>query len=363
MIDEDSCWEAVRSRDAAQDGRFYFGVVTTGVYCRPVCPCRTPLRQNVRFYKTCDDAEADGLRPCLRCKPRQEPLTERVKAACEHIRNHAGEPLNLQDLAQRAGLSPFHFQRTFKSVVGVSPKQFAEACRMERFKRGLRSGGNVTEAIYDAGFGAPSRLYERVPTHLGMTPVEYRDGGEGVSISYVASPTGMGWLMLGATDRGVCFVQFGDDEQQLASALAKEYPRAALEPLSAPYPAQFTLWMDALERHLAGTPVSAAIPLDLRATAFQIKVWRFLQSIPAGSTRSYGEVARGMGKPQAARAVARACASNPVALLIPCHRVIRGDGAMGGYRWGVERKRALLAREGSVAGARVAPAAALAPTP
>lgn len=351
MMNEDRCWEALKRRDAAEDGRFYFGVMTTGVYCRPVCPCRAPLRKNVRFYATCEEAEADGLRACLRCKPRQEPVAGRVQAVCQHIRQHCDEALNLAELARLAGMSAFHFQRTFKSIIGISPKQYAEACRLERFKAGLRSGGTVTEAIYDAGFGSSSRVYERVPTRLGMTPLEYRKGGAGVSISYAALPTALGWLLLGATDRGVCFVQLGDDEGRLTGALAGEFPKARLEPLRPPFPEPFLLWMEALRQHLEGKPAPAEVPLDVRATAFQSRVWSYLQTIPAGSTRSYGEVAAGIGEPAAVRAVARACASNPVALLIPCHRVIRGNGDLGGYRWGIDRKQVLLAREKAAAAA------------
>lgn len=354
-MNEEECWSAVLSRDPSQDGRFYFAVRTTGVYCRPVCPCRTPLRGNVTFYQTADTAEAAGFRPCLRCKPREKPAAVRVAEVCDYIRQHADESLNLAGLAKLAGLSPYHFQRTFKAMTGVSPKQFAEACRMENFKQGLRSGASVTQAIYDAGFGSASRVYERVPDRLGMTPVAYRDGGRGVPISYASASyepalSVPGRIMVGATDRGVCFVQFGRDEEELLRALEAEYPNANLMPLPRPYPPQFTQWMEALEHHLAGHPTLAEIPLDVRATAFQIKVWRYLQSIPAGATKSYAEVACAIGEPRSARAVARACATNPVALLIPCHRVIRGDGTMGGYRWGVDRKKALLASEAAAMG-------------
>ncbi|MBL8234872.1 MAG: bifunctional DNA-binding transcriptional regulator/O6-methylguanine-DNA methyltransferase Ada [Bryobacterales bacterium] len=353
MMNDEQCWSAVLSRDPSQDGQFYFAVRTTGVYCRPVCPCRTPLRGNVAFYPTPEAAEAAGFRACLRCKPRQKPVAVRVAEVCEYIRRHSDEPLHLAGLAKLAGLSPYHFQRTFKVMTGVSPKQFAEACRMESFKQGLRSGGSVTEAIYDAGFGSASRVYERVPDRLGMTPVEYRDGGRGVSISYASATYASAWstrIMVGATDRGVCFVQFGGDEEELLRALEAEYPHAKLTPLPQPYLPQFTEWMEALKHHIAGRPSSTEIPLDIRATAFQIKVWRYLQSIPAGATQSYAEVACAIGEPRSARAVARACATNPVALLIPCHRVIRGDGSMGGYRWGVDRKKALLASEAASKG-------------
>lgn len=348
-LTDDACWAAVTSRDRSQDGRFVFGVVTTGVFCRPSCGARTPRRQNVRFYATVADAAREGLRPCLRCRPLESvhrtPGAEAIGAACEFIRTHADEPLTLDALAARAGLSRFHFQRTFKAAVGITPTQYVEACRLARLKRQLRRGGSVTDAMYGAGFGSSSRLYERVDTRLGMTPTQYRAGGQGVLISCGSSATPLGMLMVGATDRGVCFVQFGDSHEALLASLRAEYPAAVVEPMRTPYPPQFDAWMTALVDHLADARVELHVPMDVRATAFQLKVWRYLQSIPAGDVRTYAEVARELGQPTAARAVARACATNPVAILVPCHRVIRGDGSLAGYRWGIERKRVLLDRE------------------
>jgi AraC family transcriptional regulator of adaptative response/methylated-DNA-[protein]-cysteine methyltransferase len=243
------------------------------------------------------------------------------------------------------GFSRFHFQRVFKAQVGLTPRQYAEACRVGRLKDGLRDRSSVTDAIYDAGFGSGSRVYERVDTHLGMTPRQYRDGGRGVSITYACARTPLGLLLVGATDRGLCFVQFGERVKELVEALRREYPEASVEPMRGDPRGEFAAWMRALEGCVRGLAPREALPLDLRATAFQATVWRYLQTIPAGETRSYAQVAEGVGRPAAARAVARACAANRVALAIPCHRVIRGTGEAGGYRWGAARKRALLDAE------------------
>jgi AraC family transcriptional regulator of adaptative response/methylated-DNA-[protein]-cysteine methyltransferase len=278
--------------------------------------------------------------------------TSRMQTVCDYIRSHAHEPLRLNQLAASAGLSPFHFQRSFKAVVGVTPKQFADGCRVDDLKGQLRARASVTDAIYEAGFGSGSRVYERVDKSLGMTPGQYRAGGGDTAISYVAVKSALGRMMIGATDRGLCFVQFGERDEELLEKLQAEYPRARIEPMRKPWPAQFRLWIEALESHLKGEQVSLDLPLDLRATAFQMKVWRYLQAIPAGSTQSYSEVAAGIGRPKAVRAVARACATNRVGIVIPCHRVIRSGGELGGYRWGLERKRALLERESAGKSAR-----------
>lgn len=271
----------------------------------------------------------------------------RIRRLCEHIRLNcqSGESLNLRELSGQAGLSPFHLQRTFKAIVGVSPKQYVEACRMEALKERLRARDSVTTAIYEAGFNSTSRVYERVDTRLGMTPGEYRAGGKNVTISYASMETPLGRMMAGATDRGLCFLQFGESPDALLEMLRKEYPAAALGQMNTPYPEQFDLWMKSLSQYLRREQVRLNVPIDVQSTAFQLKVWRYLQSIPYGEVQSYSEVAKAIGNPAATRAVARACASNRVAIVIPCHRVIRGNGELGGYRWGIERKRVLIDSE------------------
>ena len=274
---------------------------------------------------------------------------ERIRELCRYMELHPDEPMRLRDLALRAGLSTFHLQRTFKSIVGVTPKDYLEARRVQLLKRNLRESRNVTDAVYDSGFGSSSRVYERADTRLGMTPQQYRDGGRDASISYVAAQTSIGVMMIGATDRGICFLQFGNDAGELAAALRREYPQAAVSPSKAPSHPQLQLWIESIRGYLAGERGRLDLPLDIRATAFQMRVWKYLQTIPYGSVESYGEVAAGIGQPSAARAVARACATNQVAIVIPCHRVVRGTGELGGYRWGIERKRTLIDTERSAA--------------
>jgi AraC family transcriptional regulator, regulatory protein of adaptative response / methylated-DNA-[protein]-cysteine methyltransferase len=351
MLNDDKCWKAILAKDRSQDGQFYFGVKTTGVYCRPSCPARTPLRNNVRFYATRAEAENDGLRACLRCRPASITAADsnkvRIRRLCEYIRLNcqSGESLGLEELGRQVGLSPFHLQRTFKEIVGVTPKQFVEACRMEALKGELRARDSITDAIYESGFGASSRVYERVDTRLGMTPRQYRAGGKGVAISYVSVASPLGVMMIGATDRGLCFLQFSESHNELLKMLGKEYPAATLQEMKPPYSEQFDLWIKSLLRYLRREQIRLDMPMDVRATAFQLKVWKYLQSIPYGEVQSYAEVAAAVGNPRATRAVARACAANRVAIVIPCHRVIRGNGELGGYRWGVERKRVLIDAE------------------
>jgi AraC family transcriptional regulator of adaptative response/methylated-DNA-[protein]-cysteine methyltransferase len=349
-LDDDRCWDALLRRDAAFEGRVYVGVLSTGIYCRFTCPARRPLRKNVRFFASTTAAEGAGLRACLRCRPRAadaaDANAERVHAACRFIDGNDGddaETTSLAALAERAGLSPSHFARSFKAIVGVTPKQYVDAARLARLKRALKTAPDVTAAVLDAGYASSTGVYGRADARLGMTPQQYRRGGEGMTISYGTAQTPLGLLMAGATDRGLCFVHFGETREALLRALHAEYPRAKLEAMREPPDPAFAAWIAALNRHLAGTQPRLDLPIDLRGSAFQLRVWNYLTSIPYGEVRSYADVAEGIGAPGASRAVARACASNPLAVVVPCHRVIRGDGALAGYRWGLERKRALLA--------------------
>jgi AraC family transcriptional regulator of adaptative response/methylated-DNA-[protein]-cysteine methyltransferase len=343
MTQTDDYWEALVSRDPRLEGVFYYAVVTTGVYCRPTCKSRLPKRENVRFFDDPTTAERAGFRPCKRCRPLDptapDARAQMVEKACRLIQSHAGEPVTLAALGRDLHVSPFHLQRTFKEVTGVTPKAYADTCRIQLLKTGLQDGHSVTRALYDAGYGSSSRLYESADAHLGMTPAAYRKGGAGLTIRYSVVDSPAGKLLVAATERGVCSIQFGDSASELRDALAAEFGSSVLVE-EAPGPAA-----KAIVEHLEGHPLRAPLPLDIRATAFQRRVWEHLQTIPYGQTESYGEVARQIGQPSASRAVARACATNPVAVAIPCHRVVRNDGGLGGYRWKIERKKALLDKE------------------
>ncbi len=347
MLDQNRCWAAVLAKDRSRDGTFCYGVLTTGIFCRPGCASRTPLRENVRFYATADQAQADGLRACLRCKPTEvqgAALPGRVEEVRKYIRSNAHERqlITLGALSRRFKLSPFYLQRSFKAAVGVTPAKYAEERRMQMFKEELRQGTNVTEAIYEAGFGSSSRVYERANTQFGMTPKQYRTRGQGVAISYTTMRTPLGLAMVGATDRGLCFLEFGTAEADLLQSLRQEYSAASLQPMPTPPSDQYLEWVRALSGYLEGERALGKLPTALHGTAFQLKVWQYLQTIPNGSVQSYAEVAKNIGHPKAVRAVASACAANRIVLAVPCHRVIRGDGSLGGHRWGLDRKRALL---------------------
>lgn len=345
-------WQAVLARDAGQDGKFVFAVSSTGVYCRPSCPSRRPRRENVTFFGKPDEAERAGYRACLRCRPRAiggSARMELVKAVCRYIEQHLDEPVTLVRLGSEFRQSPFHLQRTFKAILGVTPRAYADSCRMNQLKRNLRAGHSVTRAMYDAGYSSSSRLYERTASQLGMTPDKYRRGAIAAPIRYTLADSPLGRMLVAATDKGICAIQFADSDDELEHGLKHEFPFAVRRRDDQ----AMRSWREDLLRQMRGQKLNAALPLDIQATAFQRRVWSCLQSIPFGATRSYGAVAKAIGRPTATRAVARACATNPVAVAIPCHRVVRGDGDMGGYRWGVERKKALLEMEGAEVGAGV----------
>jgi AraC family transcriptional regulator of adaptative response/methylated-DNA-[protein]-cysteine methyltransferase len=351
-MSEEERWQVVLCRDAQYDGSFVYAVRSTGVYCRPSCPSKRPRREQVVFFTMPQAAEQAGYHPCKRCNPSGasravEPEVELARSVCKLIEERLDEAgrYTLAELGERVGVSPFHLQRVFKRVMGVSPRQYTEIRRLERLKIGLKNGDSVTKAMYDAGYTAASRLYERAQAALGMTPATYRRGAPDMSIGYTIVDCPLGKLLVAATERGVCAVSLGDSDAELEEALKKEYPAAAIQRDDAGLGEWVQLLLDYLTGHGRQAPARPDLPLDVQATAFQWQVWRQLQTIPYGSTRSYAEIARALGRPGAARAVARACAANRVALAIPCHRVIREDGGLGGYRWGRERKRALLEQE------------------
>ncbi len=338
---DDERWKAVVTRDSSHDGEFVFAVSSTGVYCRPSCAARRPRRENVTFYSRPDQAEKAGFRACLRCKPRTasgNPQTDAAKEICRYIEQHLDEPITLERLGKVFRQSPFHLQRRFKAALGITPREYADSCRLRLLKRNLQAGDNVTRAMYDAGYGSSSRLYEKTASQLGMTPDKYRRGAIASTVRYAIADSPLGRMLIAATDRGVCAIQFAASDGELIEGLRHEFPFAVRKPDDGGLQA----WVAALLQKMAGKELNAALPLDIRATAFQRRVWTYLQSIPFGETRSYGQVAKAIGQSTASRAVARACATNPVAVAIPCHRVVREDGNISGYRWGVERKKALL---------------------
>jgi AraC family transcriptional regulator of adaptative response/methylated-DNA-[protein]-cysteine methyltransferase len=341
----DPRWEALATRDGRADGTFVYGVTSTGVYCRPSCPSRRPRADRVRFFDTTTAARQAGFRACKRCRPDTvglaSPAVDAVRRASTYLASHADESVTLANLARVASLSPHHLQRTFKAIVGLSPREYQAAVRAGRLRSSLRQGRDVTTAIYEAGYGSPSRVYEAPPTGRGMSPSSYRRGGAGMRIGYSIVPVALGHVLIAATENGVCSVKLGDQTAALERDLQREYPAAEIRRDDHPR----SVWVETIVEHLRGKQASLDLPIDVQATAFQWKVWRALQRIPLGETRAYAEVARAIGKPKAVRAVARACATNPVAIVVPCHRVVRTDGGLGGYRWGMERKKQLLARE------------------
>jgi AraC family transcriptional regulator of adaptative response/methylated-DNA-[protein]-cysteine methyltransferase len=353
---DETRWQAVQHRDAAADGRFVYAVATTGVYCRPSCAARPARRENVSFYRAPGDAEAAGFRACKRCRPDGRPLgemrAEAVARACRLI-EEAEEPPSLEDLARAAGVSRFHFHRIFKEIVGVTPKAYAMARRRALVQKELSEAPSVTAAIYGAGYNASSRFYDNVEAKLGMSPSAYRKGGRDSTIRFALGECSLGSILVAASDKGICAIQFGDDPETLLRDLQDRFPEAQLIGGDPSFESMVARVVGFVEAPAQGLD----LPLDVRGTAFQQRVWQALREIPSGSTASYAEIAERIGRPKAVRAVAQACASNGIAVAIPCHRVVRTDGALSGYRWGVERKRALLDREampGAQSPARVA---------
>jgi AraC family transcriptional regulator of adaptative response/methylated-DNA-[protein]-cysteine methyltransferase len=352
MTNEESRWRAVLARDLGSHGAFVYAVRSTRIYCRPWCPSRRPRRWQVVFFSAPGDAERAGFRPCRRCQPRDAASPGYLRAAlvervCRYIKSIVGGVegrITLEALGAEAGVSPHHLQRTFKSIMGITPRQYAEACRLDGLKLGLQGGKDVTNALYEAGYSSSSRLYERAPAELGMTPATYRRGGRGMRIAYTLVDSSLGRLLVAATERGVSAVSLGDSDAALEAALRAEYPNAEIHRDRRPQ-GGLSDWVSRILSHIAGEGPSLDLPLDLQATAFQWRVWKELCAIPYGATRSYTEVAQAIGRPTAVRAVARAVATNPVAVVVPCHRVLHQDGSLSGYRWGPARKRALLEKE------------------
>src|SRR5438128_4194228 len=342
-------WSAVLSRDASRDGSFVFAVRSTGIYCRPSCPARRPRREQVSFFQIPEAAEQAGFRACRRCHPRHartdDPQIELARQICHAIDEHDEEPTTLKTLSAETGVSAQHLQRSFKRVMGITPRQYAESHRLKQFKSRVKDGASVTDAMYDAGYGSSRGLYEKSSARLGMTPATYGRGGRGMRIIYTIAKCLLGRLLVAATERGVCSVALGDSDADLARALLAEYPNASIDKKDTVISPSLNLWLSKVLEHLNGKTPRVDLPLDLQATAFQWRVWEELRRIPFGSTKSYQQIAQAIGKPSAVRAVARACASNRLALVIPCHRVIRENKSLGGYRWGLERKQSLLERE------------------
>ena len=334
----------VQARDKTADGQFVFSVKTTGIYCRPSCSARQPRPENVSFHVSCEAAEQAGFRPCMRCKPNQAPLAEQhrllVEKACQLIASAESAP-SLEQLAAHVGLSPYHFHRLFKAIVGLTPKGYANAQRAERVRRQLNQGESVTTAMYEAGFNSSGRFYAVADRLLGMAPKAYREGGSNTLIRFAINDCSLGKVLVAQSERGICAILFADEPAQLLADLEQRFPQATLQQADASFAKTVAQVVGFIETPAAGLN----LPLDIRGTVFQQRVWQALQNIPVGQTASYREIAEHIGSPRAVRAVAGACAANALAVAIPCHRVVRNDGALSGYRWGVERKRALLDRE------------------
>jgi AraC family transcriptional regulator of adaptative response/methylated-DNA-[protein]-cysteine methyltransferase len=340
-------WRATLARDPRADGSFVLAVRSTHIYCRPSCPARRPLRQNVVFFNTQEEAEKQGFRPCLRCRPNEtQGAVVLVERAARLLAGAHEEGLRLKTIAEKLNTTAATLRRAFRQVTKLTPRDLAEALRLERFKKMLRAGTPITDALYETGYGSSSRVYERSNAQLGMTPATYRKGGKGMKIGYSIAKSPLGKVLVAATERGVSAVYLGDSKNKLIAELREEYPRAEISSAAE----IFGRWVREIVQRIEGKEPHFDLPLDLQATAFQRRVWQELQRIPRGATRTYSQVARALGRPRAVRAVARACATNPVSIVVPCHRVIRGDGNLAGYRWGLSRKEQLITQERTSSG-------------
>jgi AraC family transcriptional regulator of adaptative response/methylated-DNA-[protein]-cysteine methyltransferase len=336
---------AVLSHDTRFDGKLVYGVRSTGIYCRPSCPSRRPRPDQIVLFAGPDAAEQAGFRACKRCRPRAAsgPRADFIRQVCSAIESNGNDenPASLRLLAELMGVSAAHLQRTFRREMGITPRQYADAIRVGRLKSKLRKGTDVTSALHEVQYGSSSRLYEQSDAQLGMTPATYGRGGQGMSLTYTIAPSALGRVLVAATERGISAVYLGDCDSALLAELRREYPRAEIRNASGAH----VNWVREIVGHLAGDTPRLDLPTDVVATAFQRRVWQALRSIPPGTTRTYTEVARSIGQPRAVRAVAHACAKNPASVVVPCHRVVRSDGSLGGYRWGLQRKQILLERE------------------
>lgn len=348
FIDENTFWQAVIDRDHNADGSFVYSVSTTGIYCRPSCPSRLPKRTNVSYHLTPTDAEEEGYRPCQRCEPKQlskrEKNVEMVTKACRLIHD-AEEPPSLDELASSVGISKHHFHRIFKDITGLTPKAYADAFREKKMLANLSEGNSVTSAIYDAGFNSSSRFYSKSNLNLGMTPTRRRAGGVGETIRFAVGECSLGSILVATTPKGICSILLGDSPEEILDSFQRQFPKADLIGGDA----SFEEWVAKVVAFVDDPQIGLDLPLDIRGTAFQKRVWQALREIPHGETASYAEIAQKIGAPKAVRAVAGACASNKLAIAIPCHRVVKSDGALSGYRWGIDRKRSLLIQERAIA--------------
>ena len=337
---------AIKNSDKKYNGIFFYGLIRANIFCKPSCEARTKKSEDIHIFYDTQSAKASGFKPCKKCRPETlRPDLEKMVNVARHIENRADHKLTLDELSQIAGLSNSHLQKSFKSAMGVSPKKYQDAIRLANYKNALKSGETITDAIYSSGFSSPSRIYGEISRSMGMTPSKYQSGGEGEEIFYATRYCSLGLLLMAATYRGVCFAQFGDSSEDLIDMLVTEFPKAHCRMSSKKKCPELIQWIKALDAHVKENAPHPDLPLDLRGTSFQLMVWQFLLGTKSGDVLSYTELAEGIGKPKAVRAAATACGANRVGILVPCHRVLRGDGNLGGYRWGLSRKKALLEAE------------------